>query len=267
MRETLKKTALITGASSGLGNEFCRLFAQDNYNLVLVARNKSGLEKLANELEEKYKIFVKIIVKDLSEDSAAEEIFNETQADKLFINILVNNAGFGQYGNFLETELAHEIKMIQVNIITLTKLTKLYSREMGNNGGGKILNVASTAAFLPGPFMAVYYATKAYVLNFSEALAKELSDSGITVTTFCPGTTKTNFHKNADIEINGTIKEKIIMEAEDAARQGYDGLKGGKSLVIPGVRNKLLTFGIKLVPRKFSMSIINKIQKKSESKE
>jgi uncharacterized protein len=244
-----EKAALITGASSGIGYELTRLFARDGYNLVLVARNQKQLMQMADELKEKYSVSVKVISKDLSAASAPEEIFTELQQESIEIDALVNNAGFAVYGLFSETDLDAELQMMQVNMVTLTHLTKLFLPGMLKNRTGKILNLASTAAFQPGPLMAVYYATKAYVLSFSEALANELHGTGVSVTALCPGPTASGFQKKANMEDSKLFSGKI-MDAQTVARSGYRGLMTNKTVVIPGLRNKILVEGERFAPRK-----------------
>ena len=253
------KTALITGASSGIGYELTRLFARDGYNLVLVARNQKQLMQIADELQEKYSVSVKVISEDLSAASAPEEIFTELEQESIGIDALVNNAGFAVYGLFAETDLDAELQMMQVNMVTLTHLTKLFLPGMLKNRTGKILNLASTSAFQPGPLMAVYYATKAYVLSFSEALADELHGTGVSVTTLCPGPTASGFQKKANMEDSKLFSGKI-MDAQTVARIGYRGLMTNKTVVIPGLRNKILVEGERFVPRKMVTRIARSMQ-------
>lgn len=245
------RSVLVTGASSGIGYELAMLFARDGHDLVLVARNKPRLMQLADELQDRWGVSVKVVVKDLSEPSAPGEIFGELQDERIGIDVLVNDAGFGTYGLFSESDLPSQLEMVQVNIASLTHLTRLFLGEMLRNGNGKILNVASTAAFQPGPLMAVYYATKAYVLSFSEALANELKGSGVTVTVLCPGPTRTEFHQRANMEDSRLVRGQVLryMDAETVAAAGYRGLVSGKTLVIPGLRNKLGVFAVRLSPR------------------
>lgn len=257
-----KKTALITGASGGMGYEFARLFAQDGYNLVLVARSEDKLKKIASELEDKYIIYAKVIVKDLSAPNAAQDVFKETENEQIAVNVLVNNAGYGTYGNFLDSDLENQLNMVQLNVTALTHLSWLYGNQMISIGGGRILNVASTAAFQAGPLMAVYYATKAYVLSFSEAIENELKSKKVIVSCFCPGPVETDFQNRASIGQTKLFKDKKIMDAETAAKAGYIGLKEGKSVVIPGVQNKLLAFGTRIAPREFVTKIARLIQEK-----
>ena len=181
-----QKTALVTGSAHGIGYQLACVFARHSYNLVLVDKDQEKLAVTAEDFRQKFGISVKTIVKDLSISISPEEIFTELQQAAIKIDILVNNAGFGTYGIFSETDLTTELKMLQVNIVSLTHLTKLFLKDMISQGYGKILNVASVAAFQPGPLMAVYFATKAYVLSFSEAIANELEGTGVTVTTLCP---------------------------------------------------------------------------------
>ena len=253
--------ALITGASSGIGLELAKIFAREGHNLVLVARSEETLKSLKIKLEEDYDIKVKIIIKDLKYYSAPTEIYDEVQNDKINVNILVNNAGFGVYGEFTDTDLDAELEMIQVNITSLTHLTKLFLKDMVENNNGLILNVASTAAFQPGPLMAVYYATKSYVLSFSEALAEELSDTKIRITTLCPGPTATNFSKTAKVE---SIKlfQKNMPTGSDVAEFGYKALYTGRRVVVYGLKNKILAQSIRFMPRKAITKLVKKMQEK-----
>lgn len=258
------KTVLITGASSGLGYEFAKLFAQDGYNLILVARGEKPLAQLAAELSQKFNILVKILPKDLSRLEAPEEIFSAVKQEAIPVDILVNNAGFATYGFFAETDLTAELQMMQLNMVTLTHLTKLFLREMLQRQSGKILNVASTAAFQPGPLMAVYYATKAYVLSFSEALANEVKASGVSVTALCPGPTESGFQKRAAMEQSKLVSGRKIMDAATVARIAYQGLINQKTLVIPGFNNQLLTFLIRFLPRNVVTQAVRNTQARVE---
>jgi uncharacterized protein len=255
-----KKTALITGASGGIGYEFVKLFANDGYNLVLVARNSQKLAEIAEKLPKKYGISVIYIAKDLSNPNAPQEIFNELQEKSIIVDALVNNAGFATYGLFHETDTNAELQMMQVNVVCLTQLTKLFVKNMVQQGSGKILNLASTAAFQPGPLMAVYYATKAYVLSFSEAIANELEGSGVTVTALCPGPTESGFQQRAAMEDSKLVSGQKIMDAETVAKIGYRGLMDGKTVIIPGVKNKLLVESVRFTPRKMVTKIVKNMQ-------
>lgn len=228
-------TVLITGASSGIGYALAKVFAHHKYNLILVSRNAEKLNELASMLKIKYDIRVDVIAEDLSKAGAASRVFERVMNMKLTVDVLVNNAGAGVVGFFHETELNRDTEMIQLNIGTLTEMTKLFSREMLKRGKGKILNVGSTGSFAPGPFIAVYYATKAYVLSFSRAISKELKPYGVTVTALCPGAVRTNFCKTA-----GKRDMPGAMEASVVAEAAYKGLLKNKKVVIPGILNKIL---------------------------
>lgn len=260
-----QKTALITGASSGIGYELAKLFARDGYNLVLVARSKQKLIQLADELTEKFGVSVKVIAKDLALATSPDEIYMEVQELSINIHFLINNAGFATYGFFSETDSASELQMLQVNIVSLTHLTKLFLNEMLKQGEGKILNVASTAAFQPGPLMAVYYATKAYVLSFSEAIANELRGSGVTVTALCPGPTKSGFQKRADMEKSKLVSGQKIMDAENVAMIGYRGLMKNQAVVVPGLKNQLLALSVRFTPRNLVTKLVRNMQSKVSS--
>ena len=243
------RTVLITGASTGIGYELCKLFAGDKYNLVIVSRNEETLRKVAKELTEQYRVSVVCIAKDLSSPFTPQEIYDEILRQNINIDVLVNNAGFTTFGNFVDTDLRLTEEMIGVNISALTRLTKLFLGDMVKRGSGKILNVASTAAFQAGPLMAAYYASKAYVLHFSEALAFELRGTGVSVTTLCPGPTRTQFEKRANISDSGLFKSPNVMDAKTVAKIGYRGLMKGRTIVIAGAINKFMAFIVRLVPR------------------
>ncbi|BAY12280.1 SDR family NAD(P)-dependent oxidoreductase [Calothrix sp. NIES-2098] len=251
-----QKTALITGASSGIGYQLAHIFARNHYNLVLVDKKEEKLNEMAEEFPQKFGIFVKNLVKDLSIPTSPVEIFDELQQASIVVDVLVNNAGFGTYGVFAETDLNAELKMLQVNIVTLTHLTKLFLKPMVAQGYGKILNVASVAAFQPGPLMAVYFATKAYVLSFSEAIANELEGSGVTVTALCPGPTATAFQQSAAMEDSKISSVNRMMDTERVARIGYSSLMANKTVVVPGLRNKILAESVRFTPRKLVTKVV-----------
>jgi uncharacterized protein len=259
----MNKTALITGASTGIGFEFAKLFAADGYNLVLIARDEQKLREIAGSLPSKFNISVKIYPKDLSVTGDIENLVHQIREDVGTIEVLVNNAGFGLSGAFVDTDLARELEMIQLNVVSLVIFTKLWAKEMVQRKGGKILNVASTAAFQPGPLMAIYYATKAFVLSFSEALAEELKESGVTVTALCPGPTATQFSKRAELEKSRLFKGGIVpvLDAATVAKIGYDGLSKGHPVVIPGLINKIGVFSVRLTPRKLVAQIAKQLNK------
>ncbi|MEW6618370.1 MAG: SDR family oxidoreductase [bacterium] len=250
-----KKTALITGASSGIGCELSRLFAQEGYNLVLVARDEQRLNQRANELRKTFGVLIKVLPKDLSTLTSAKEIFDELQQESIQIDILVNNAGFNVYGPFSETDIKKELQMIQVSIVSSTQLIKLFLPEMLKHGYGRILNIGSTGSFVPGPLNAVYCAAKSYILSLSEALAEELEGSGVTVTTLCPGPTRTEFPKRAQIEgIN--LFRGPVMEVSTVAKTGYRALMRGKRVVVCGFYNKAQIFLTRFTPRKVVAKIV-----------
>jgi hypothetical protein len=257
----MAETALITGGSSGIGFELSWLFAKDGYNLVIVARNRQELDVASKKLSS-LGVSVLTVQKDLSDPNAPAEIFDSLQKAKVRVDVLVNNAGFGNFGKFHETDLGKELQMIQVNITALTHLTKLFVKGMVERKKGKILNLASTAAFQPGPLMAVYYASKAYVLHFSEAIANELEGTGVTVSALCPGPTRTGFQKRSDMGDSRLFRDKI-MEPKAVAKAGYDGLMKGKTIVIPGLKNRLLAFSVRLTPRKTVARIARSMQERS----
>ncbi|MES2589446.1 MAG: SDR family oxidoreductase [Bacteroidota bacterium] len=257
------KTALITGASNGIGLELAKIHASKGGNLVLVARNKQKLDELKLELEEKHKIQVYVIEKDLSLLNAAKEVYEETKAQNIKIDFLINNAGFGDFGFFYETDWQKESQMINLNITALTEFTKLYLQDMIKNKSGKIMNVASTAAFQPGPTMAVYYATKAYVLSFSEAINNELEDKGITVTALCPGATESGFQDAAAMNESKLVKGKKLPSSKEVAEFGYQAMLNGKTVAIHGFLNKFLVNLVRFLPRKMVVKATRKVQDKA----
>ncbi len=256
------KTALITGTSSGIGYDLCPLFAADKYDLVIVARSESKLQEMANQLSQKYKIKVTSISMGLGQIDSADRLYAELQNRQLTIDILVNNAGFGLLGEFASADYQRLSEMMSLNIVTLTKLTHLLLPDMINRKSGKIMNVASTAGFQPGPLMAVYYASKAYVVSFSLALSNELAGTGITVTTLCPGPTATKFEEVAGVNNTLLFNKYNMMSSPKVALVGYRGMMEGKRLVIPGFRNKLIAFAVRFLPRNFLLKFVRSIQEK-----
>jgi uncharacterized protein len=242
------RTALITGASSGIGLELTRLFAADQYRLALVARNRAALQQIGEELQRRHGIEVRISPKDLAHPASPGELFQELQEAGIGVDVLVNNAGFGGSGPFAQTDWHHEAEMIQVNIVALTHLTKLFLPQIIERRG-KVLNVGSVAAFLPGPYTAIYYASKAYVLHFTEAIAEELSGSGVTVTCLSPGPVETGFQKRAHSGGSSRANAPLYMDVTEVARIGYEGMKAGERIVIPGWKNRALTEVLRLFPR------------------
>jgi uncharacterized protein len=255
------KTVVITGASSGIGLELAQFFARDGYRLVLVARNRAALRELGDQLQSRYSVEVRISPKDLAHPAAPIELFQELQEAGIVLDVLVNNAGFGGSGAFLETDWNNEAEMMQVNMVALTHLTKLFLPQIRAREG-KVMNVASVAAFLPGPFMNIYYATKAYVLHFSEALAEELSGTGTTVTCLCPGPVETGFQKRAHMTDTNLARSPLLVDVKEVARAGYEGMKQGKRLVIPGWKNRLAIESLRLSPREMVTKVAARMQKK-----
>lgn len=256
-------TALITGASNGIGLELAKVHASKGGDLVLVARNKSKLDELKTELEREYKIKVYTIGKDLSLTDSAQEVFDETQKQNIQIDYLINNAGFGDFGMFAETDWNKELQMINLNIKTLTQFTKLYLQDMVKRKNGKIMNVASTAAFQSGPTMAVYYATKAYVLSFSEAIDNEVSDKGVTVTALCPGATESGFQAAAAMEESNLVKGKKLPTSKEVAEYGYVAMLKGKTVAIHGFMNRILANSVRFMPRALVVKVTRKMQDKA----
>ena len=255
-----RPVALVTGASSGIGLDLAKTFAQHGHDLVLVARSEGKLQELAVELEKRNDITAHVVACDLARAGAAAELVRELQQRAIDVDVLVNNAGYGLAGAFAENDLQRELDMIQVNLVALTALTKLLLQPMLARKRGRILNVASTAAFQAGPLMAVYYATKAYVLSFTEAIADELRDSGVTVTALCPGPTATGFADVAKMTQSRLFTMMRPMSSASVARAGYRGLMAGKRLVIPGAKNKLLVQSLRISPRRAVTALVRKFQ-------
>ncbi|WP_295654652.1 SDR family oxidoreductase [uncultured Mucilaginibacter sp.] len=260
----MKTTALITGASGGIGMELARVHAKKGGDLVLVARNKGKLDEIKKELESLYNVSVHTIGKDLSLENSVKEVHLETTQANIQIDYLINNAGFGDFGMFWETDGNKELEMINLNITALTLLTKLYLKEMVTRGSGKIMNVASTAAFQPGPTMAVYCATKAYVLSFSEAISNEVSDKGVTVTALCPGATESGFQMAAGMENNELFKGKKLPTSKEVAEYGYAAMLKGKTVAIHGFINYMMATSVGFLPRalvlKVSRMVLGKVK-------
>src|SRR5437764_19295 len=242
-------TALITGASGGIGYELAKLFARDHHDLVLVARSAEKLGQVATELKT-HGVTVKTVALDLAAAPAPKFLFDQLQSEGTTIDILVNNAGYGAFGDFAQMPEVEIRGQLDLNIRALTELTRLFLPPMMARRTGRIMNVASTAGFQPGPLMAVYYATKAYVISLSEAIANELKGSGVTVTCLCPSATDTGFQKRAGSENSVLFKKLHPMDPKTVALDGYRGLMEGKTLVISGLRNRLLAESVRLGPRK-----------------
>lgn len=258
----MSKTVLITGASSGLGEEFAKIAAAEKYNLVLVARSEQKLNELAADLSTKYGVSSHVIAIDLSVVGAAQALFQQTEQAGIEVDVLVNNAGFGGYGKFHERDLVRDDAMIQLNIGALTDLTHLYVQGMVKRNKGKILNVGSTAGFLPGPFQVVYFATKAYVNSFSQALAEELSDTNITVTCLCPGPVATGFAEAG--ELNGSNAFKNAANATTVAELGWQGMNRGQLITYDqGSLKFVFDWVTPLLPRKLLLKLSRKGMEKS----
>ena len=258
------QTALITGASGGIGYELAKLFARDHYDLVLVARRSGKLNQVAAELQGQFGVGVKTVALDLVASPASEFLFDQLGREGVAVDVLVNNAGFGGFGEFAAMTEEEILGQISLNITALTHLTRLFLPAMLARRSGKIMNVASTAAFQPGPLMAVYYATKAYVLSFSEALANEVAGSGVVVSCFCPGATDTGFAKRAGTEDSRLFKKLGPMSVETVASDGYRGLMAGRTVVISGTRNWLVAESVRFAPRKVVTAISRWVAEKVE---
>jgi short-subunit dehydrogenase len=253
-------TALITGASVGIGRELSLICAAQHMDLVLISRDCAALNLVAKQCQTLGASKCLVIANDLTKREAATTIVEELDKQGTAIDILINNAGFGSNGPFMESDLGIELSMIDLNVRVLVELTRLIGSKMAAQRSGRIMNVASTAAFQPGPLMATYYATKAFVLSFSEALAEELSGYGISVTTLCPGPTRTEFAKRAGIENSRMFHEKFAqsMDSVAVAAAGFEGMMRGKRLVIPGLMNRISSLAVRLVP----IGITTKITKR-----
>jgi short-subunit dehydrogenase len=255
------QTALITGGASGLGFELALLFAKDNYNLVLVDIDADKLQESKIEIEKQYTVSVITMAKDLSQINISQEIIEEL--GDIQIDALVNNAGFGVFGAFHEVDWNRQAQMLNLHVTTTTHLTKLVVEGMVERGHGKILNLSSLAAFQPGPLMSLYYATKGYILSFSEAIANELQGTGVTVTALCPGPTKTSFQ---EVVANDSSENKItfnMASAKDVAAYGYKAMMKGKVVAIPGGLNKILGSLPRFIPRNLATKIVRNIQEKN----
>ncbi|MFP2925600.1 SDR family NAD(P)-dependent oxidoreductase [Pyxidicoccus sp. 3LG] len=244
-----RKVALITGASAGLGEQFAECFARDGHDVILVARGAARLEALAARLEQAYKVTAHVFPADLGRPDAPQQLFEAVRAKGLAVEFLVNNAGFGSAGPFLEQDVAREAEMVEVNCTALLKLTHLFARPMRERGSGRILNVASTAGFQPGPYMATYYATKAFVMSLSEALAYELKGTGVTVTCHCPGATHTEFAQRAGNDKSRLFQRSGVAKASDVAAHAYAVMKRGQVLAVHGLLNKLGAVMVRFGPR------------------
>ncbi|MCX7548195.1 SDR family oxidoreductase [Xanthomarina sp. F1114] len=257
----MSKTALVTGGASGLGLELALLLAKDAHNLVLIDIEAEKLKEAKQQIESDYSVGVQILTKDLSQVNISEKIMAELNG--LEIDVLVNNAGFGLFGTFLETDWKREEQMLNLHVMTTTQLTKLVLKGMIARDSGKILNLSSLAAFQPGPLMSLYYATKGYILSFSEAIACELKDTGVTVTALCPGPTKTSFQQVVSSSSSNNKITFNMASSKDVAAYGYKAMNKGKVYAIPGRFNKLLATLPRIMPRNTAATIVKKIQEKN----
>jgi short-subunit dehydrogenase len=253
------QTALITGASGGLGKEFALLFAEGGSDVILVARTEGALQELKKEIESRLGRKALVIAADLSRPEAPAEIAAAVAKENWTVDVLVNNAGYGAYGFFHETEWKGDASMIDVNVRALTGMTKMFLPAMVRRKSGRILNIASTAAFLPGPLMAVYYATKAYVLSFSEAIRNELAGTGVTVTCLCPGPTKTGFAQHAQLGASKLFRRRVA-DARAVAQIGYRACLQGRGTVVPGFVNAVQAFATRFASRPFAAAIARRVQ-------
>lgn len=254
----MNENVLITGATSGIGYEFSKLFAEKGFNLIITGRNEKKLKEMECYLSGLYKIKVVSYGCDLCKKENVLSLFNYVKSLNLNIDILINNAGVGFNGVFHELSWEKHLQTLEINITSLTYLTHLVLGEMVKRGQGKILNVASTGAYQPGSYISVYYATKAYVLSFSQALRQEIKNKGVVVTTLCPGATKTQFSKRS-----GKGDLKVAMTAEKVAKLGYRGLMKNKAVVIPGLINKTMVLASKIAPSSINAKVVKKIQQKA----
>ena len=243
-----KETALVTGASSGIGLHLAHEFARHGHPLVIVAPVQSELESAAEEFRREHGVEVRVIAKDLEQENSAQEIFDELQAAGVEVDILVNNAGHGFHGKWWELSLEKDLSMIRLNIETVMRMTKLFLPPMLQRHRGRVLNTASVAGFMPGPMLATYYATKAFVLSWSEALATELDDTPITVTALCPGVTDTDFFEKGDAENIKARQSSNVMSPQDVAKEGYKALMDEELFVIPGAANKAMVATRRILP-------------------
>ena len=255
-----RQTALITGASGGIGLELARAAAADGFDVVLLARSRERLEALGRELRAAHGVEVRVLAADLADPRAPAEAFAELARGGVAVDVLVNNAGYGTWGRFVDLDLEGELGMLQVNVVALTHLTRLFLPEMLRRARGRVLNVASTAAFQPGPLMAVYYASKAFVLSFSEALDAELAGTGVSVTALCPGPTRSGFQERARMDGARLTGGLLAMQDTAAvARVGWRAMRSGRRIAIPGAVNRLLAYSVRLAPRRVITAVAHRL--------
>lgn len=252
---------LITGASSGIGYELAKICAKEGQNLILVARSQEALNSLASELIQNFKIKAEVLAIDLAQAHAVNELHQHIQNRSWEVNILINNAGFGDYGYFFTSSWEKQRNVIQVNIMALTQLTHFFLPYMVKRKNGKIMNIASTAAFQPGPLMSVYYASKAFVLSFSEALAAELEGTGVTITALCPGTTQSGFQKVARFSNLDKFNTSLIPSSHQVAEFAFRSMMQDRVVAVHGMKNKLLILSVRFFPRSIMRKIMMRFQK------
>lgn len=256
---------LITGASSGIGWEMAHVFAEKKHDLILVARSEDKLQKLKKELESKHGIKAQVVASDLSKNEASQILYQAIKSQNWAVENLVNNAGFGDHGDFASADWKKQKEMIQVNIMALTELTHLFLGEMLKRKSGRIMNVASTAAFQPGPLMSVYYATKSYVLSFSEGLHEELHGTGVTVTVLCPGPTVSGFQSAANMNNVALFESAPLPSSRDVADYGYESMMQGRLIAIHGAVNKVMANSVRFFPRAITRKLVKKLQEKRQT--
>ena len=250
---------LITGTTSGLGREFARLFAKNGYNIVAVARNEALLQQQKQELERHFGVEMVYIVKDLSAENSAQEVYDEIKHKGINIDILINNAGFGSFGRYIDVDWQRQKGLASVNMLAVMQLSYLFGKDMDHRGRGKIVNIASIASFQAGPYMAMYYASKAFVRSFSEALHEEMKSSGVSVTAICPGPVATNFERNAHMINSAMFTRLRVYTPEVVAAKSYRAIMNNKAVYVVGWPNKLLVFLTRFCSLKFSRALASKI--------
>ena len=254
--------AIITGASSGIGRDFAEMFARDNYDLILVARRREALESISRTLSERYGISCDPFVADLAKRLERERLAVRLRSVDQNIGALVNNAGIGTHGYFRETDIERELEIVEVNIAALTHLTKLVLPGMLARRTGRIVNISSVAAFQPGPLMSVYYASKAYVQSFSEALSEEMVGTGVTVTAVCPGPTESEFQSSSGLHPDAPTVGSALMTSREVVELAYDGVTQGKRVVVTGLRNKMVVFANRVLSRKRMTRLVRRLQER-----
>lgn len=265
MSKKIKQTVLITGGSKGIGRACARVFAKKGYTIVLTARNKEELGFVKKKVEQKYDVKVTVIPIDLSKADAAVLLQEKLEKKKINVDVLVNSAGFGDFCNFFDSNWDKQKNMIDVNITALMQMTYIFGKTMRERGSGSIVNLASAAALSPGPYMATYYATKAFVLSFSQAVAKELEGTGVTVTAICPGPTKTGFEETANMENSNMFVAIKPAFAIDVAKTIYEAVEDGKVVKYHGMPTKLINIGTRFAPRYITRIVAKKINGKKSS--